>query len=107
MSDTDEHPTTIALVAFRLSALENGMSGMNLKLDQFIEKYPSKEVLDLILKPYRDDINDLTRRLAEEDKRRVESRQQYKFITVAAVVSPLASIIVSAVVAAVLIGLSG
>lgn len=100
---------TLDNVAFKLVCVEKQLTAFELKMDNAIQslirEHPSREVLELMLKPYRDDIKDLQDWKTYLEHRHDQQRQQFRTILIAAVISPFASIVVAAIVSAIVMGM--
>lgn len=98
-TETDSSADVSILVAHRLTQLEGGVQAVNSKLDQFFNIFVTKEYLELFLKPHLDKIKELEAENVENKTK----REQYKFITYGAIISPVVSVLLSALI--VMIGL--
>lgn len=87
------------VMVYRMGILETTLEGLGLKLDTVINKYPTNDTLKLILDPIRDDLKDLKAKSEEEAKEKVRASQQVKFLSLAAFAGPIATFIITMIVA--------
>lgn len=69
-----------AVIAYRLSQVENRVVSLEAKLDKFIENYPTKEYLAHAIAPLKEELEDLKR-----------ERFQVRLALVAGIISPVAA----------------
>lgn len=93
------HGANAEVLAYRMSIVETELSGINNKLDQWISRYPSNEVLELILNPMRQDIKEVKSQLASDQESKNRDRQQMKYTTYAAVIGPIATLVIGLIFA--------
>lgn len=93
------------VIAYRLTQVEKEVGDNTKKLDEFINLYPSKELLDYMLTPFKDAINTLninmkkmSDKLEEREKRSETERSSLKVALVAALVGPTIATILMLVV---------
>jgi hypothetical protein len=87
------------ILAYRIGILETDIQGIDRKLDSFITMYPTKDILELILKPLRDDVNKLNIEKEKEAAEKAKNATQMKLLTYAAIIGPLGTFIITIVMA--------
>lgn len=80
---------------YRLQAVETSVSQINLKLDTFISAYPTKEHLDLVIKPIENRVSVLEKEIEARERTQDHERSQVKLLILAAFLTPIAAIILS------------
>lgn len=90
------------ILAYRLGIVETDIQSIDKKLDTFISLYPSKDMLELILKPLRDDVAKLSDESKKEKEDKVKNAQQVKYLTYAAIIGPLGTFVITIVMAGIM-----
>lgn len=83
-----------AVLAYRIGQMEGHIRSVTHELKEFMQNYPTKELLDLIIKPIHDDIREL--KTASEEKRTYE--KHVKLAIVAAILNPIFSVAIALLV---------
>lgn len=89
-----------AVITYRLGLLEREVSQIDRKLDSFISLYPSKEILDYMIDPLKISIKELKDDIEDSNRSRDQEKTQRQMILYAAMLSPVAAIIISLLFAA-------
>lgn len=87
------------VVAYRLGMVETDLKSMDVKLDRIINEYPTVTMLNLILDPVKKELSNLQTKYEEEAKDKVRDQQQIKYMTYAAVIGPVGTIIIGVLAA--------
>lgn len=90
------------ILAYRMSVLETTVSGIGNQLEHFIAQYPTRELLDLLLSPLRNDIKELKVALETKEAEKRQLNNQLKIMVISVVASPIVSALVAAFVAGVI-----
>lgn len=90
--EVDGHP---AVIAFRMGLVESEVKSLGLKMDQIMTLYPTEARVLSMIKPVEDDIKELKRKKELEQQAKISLRGQFKIALLAAVASPLVTLIIT------------
>lgn len=93
--EEDGHP---AVIAYRIKQVEAEVSKLGGKMDTIIAMYPTESRVLSMIKPLEDDMKEMKRVKEIENQQKVSLQGQLKIAVIAAVISPIATLIITLIV---------
>lgn len=87
-----------AVLIYRLTNVEKELQGLDRKIDAFIQYYPSREVLDLILKPYTERLMNVEGKFDKYKEDKDREKGQLRLVIYGSVLSPILSAILALII---------
>lgn len=94
----EEGGVSTAVLIYRLTNVEKELQSLDRKIDTFIQFYPSRDTLELILKPYIDKQKELETEFAKYKDDREKEKSQRALVLYGAILSPVVSAVLALII---------